>query len=192
MKDSRKWLFNPFVIFILIFLLGGCQSNATKEELISYVSNPINGLKRMNDVSDLRFELQYKPLSLIHTKEMIDNDAERVQYYDLRISTKTEGSDVTNFRDNSHEGVQSMLQYLSFGLKNDIKLVQGNDTLNTMLYHFERSYDMVPYRTFVLAFEDNGNNEDRKLIIDSPVLGADLVKIGIRGADISRIPELKL
>ena len=43
---------------------------------------------------------------------------------------------------------------MSFKMQNDIFIVQGNDTLYPGMYHFERIYEIAPFATVMLAFDD--------------------------------------
>ena len=104
------------------------------------------------------------------------------------------GQDITTYRVNDPGEEQERLYYLSFQMKENIRLLQGQDTLAPVLYHFERSFDLSPHRTFVLAFEapKSEPSKDRTFILDSPILGTGPLKLKITAKDLTNIPDLKL
>ena len=113
----------------------------------------------------------------------------------MKISVpKLPGQDITTYRVNDPGEEQQRLYYLSFQMKENIRLIQGQDTLAPVLYHFERSFDLSPHRTFVMAFEEplSKSPEDRTFILDSPVLGTGPLKLKITAKDLDNIPDIKL
>lgn len=61
-----------------------------------------------------------------------------------------------DFSDDLQKGLNSyddFIAYLSFDMQNDFKLLCGEDTLMSVLYHFERTYGVTPYRKILMAFE---------------------------------------
>ena len=176
-------------------------------DLVKYVRQPDNGLLRTKQLNQVKIALQYKPIPFLIANELRRNtiheeeyeqrykELEGSQYYNLQISMPgMQGQNLVNYQVNSEEERQQRLYYLSFGLQNDIRLIEGGDTLRPILCHFERSYDMTPHRTFVLAFSQKTEKQfdDKTFILDSPVLGTGPLKLNIKGAALQNIPDLKL
>ncbi len=199
MKDFKK-----IIIWILIvFSLGSCNKDyANVSEYISYVRNPINGLQKEKVIGNISLALQYKPIDymvLNETRGKIDGRFEKrkkelsgLQHYTLKLALSSHQGDITEYKVSDEKGYQDRLYYLSYGMQEDIKMVQGTDTLKCSLYHFERSFDSSPYRTFVLAFEEHQAEGDRILIWDSKEMGLGTLKLGIKEKDIKSIPKLKI
>lgn len=121
-------------------------------------------------------------------------DLKELQYYTLKLGILGGEFNVSNYEVSDNATQQERLNYLSFAMQKDIKLVEGKDTLNCALYHFERSYDITPYRTFVLAFQQKEINKgkDKTLILDLAYFKTGPIKLNFKGADLVRIPNLKL
>lgn len=191
----------------LLLGLYGCQPSALPSDYVRYVSNPDNGLKRSKRVGQLQVDLQYKPIPYLIANELRRNDIQRSQfqerqqelsgsqYYNLQLSVPGDPQrNIISYGLRSEAELQERLYYLSFGMQHDIRLIDGADTLRPMLYHFERSYDLAPHRTFVLAFEQAPENkdQDKTLILDSPVLATGPLKLKIESKAIQNLPPLKL
>ena len=195
------------LFFGIIAILGiACQSTVPPSELVSYVKNPENGLNKNKKMGPLNMELQYKPIPFVISNELRRNtissdeyqtrfdDLKGLQYYNLKLSISQKGMDVTNFNVADMGAQQERLQYLAFGMQHDIRLVQGSDTLRPVLYHFERSFNLTPHRTFVLAFEETESiaDNDKVFILDSPIFNTGPMKLSIRKEAIQNIPNIKL
>lgn len=196
--------------FVLLALLvfTGCKSDMLPADLVQWVRNSENGLRKTKEVGDLKVEVLYKPYAYQLANNFRSNDInadqyfeklkklEGLQYFDMKLSVKGDkATDITRYRVANETELQERLYYLSFPMKDDITLVEGTDTLSCALFHFERSYDLADHRTFVLAFESNNNEkvpEDKTFIFDSPYFGTGPLKFRFQKKDIERIPQIKL
>lgn len=192
-------------IFLLL-LFNSCKKEMQASDFVRYVNNPENGLHKIKQVDDLIVDLQYKPLEYIVSHEFRTNNIEAqafrqraeklqgLQYYNLKLSIDEKGLNPTTYNIQNDLELQNRLYYLSFGMKQDIRLIQGRDTLSPVLYHFERSYNLSKHRTFVLAFDekDMEHELDKTFVLDSPDFGTGPVKIKIQKDDLQNTPSLKL
>lgn len=194
-------------LFFLFFLLGSCgKETLLPSDYIVWVNNEDNGLVKKKTIVPLEVEALYKPLDYIIANEQRTNAIDKVayearkkaleglQYYTIKLGITGGKLDVTNYEVSDNGQQQERLNYLSFAMQKDIKLVEGMDTLPCVLYHFERSYDIAAYRTFVLAFEKKETNKttDKTLILDLPYFKTGPVKLNYKIADLEAIPNLKL
>jgi hypothetical protein len=175
-------------------------------DYIAWVNTSENGLMKEKSISPLEVKLLYKPLPYIIANEQRSNSIDEVvynkrleelegmQYYTLKLGITGEKLNVTNYEVADNAQQQERLNYLSFAMQKDIKLIDGGDTLNCALYHFERSYDITPHRTFVLAFEQKAKNKekDKTLILDLAYFKTGPIKLNFRSTDLVSIPNLKL
>lgn len=183
-----------------------CDTIMRPSELAKFVQDPKNGLHKVKTVGPITVDLQYKPISFVVVNEFRKNEISKAEYQDrhrslqslqqfnLKLSINKSGQDITTFGLSNASDQQGRLYYLSFGMKDDIRLIDGQDTLAPVLYHFERSYDLAGHRTFVLAFEakEESQHKDKTLVFDSRVLETGPIKITIEEKDIKKIPKLKL
>ncbi|WMX17578.1 hypothetical protein [Aureispira sp. CCB-E] len=193
--------------FILFMILVGCGNrDLIPSDYVAWVNDSNNGLLKKKSIHPLEVELLYKPIPYIIANEQRSNtidegiyqkrmkDLKELQYYTLKLGILGGEFNVSNYEVSDNATQQERLNYLSFAMQKDIKLVEGKDTLNCALYHFERSYDITPYRTFVLAFQQKEINKgkDKTLILDLAYFKTGPIKLNFKGADLVRIPNLKL
>ena len=184
MKDFKLVVLS----IILIIGLTNCQKELPPFEYVQWVKNPNNGIRKIKQIGNVTIDLQFKPIAFIIANENRSNklrtsffdkrkqELEGLQYYNLNIKIK--GGDVTKYLVADKRAYEKRINYLSFGMKEDIVLIDGIDTLNCKLYHFERSFDLEEGRTFVLAF-DQKESEEKTFIINTEILGTGPVKIKI-------------
>ena len=195
------------VVMLIGYLFGSCSIDIKPSELVRYVRNIDHGLLQSKTQGQTKAEVQYKPIPFLIANEFRRNqiteeeyhkryeELKGSQYYNLKIELPgLEGQNLVNYNIKNEEELQRRLYYLSFGIKNDIQLVEGSDTLRPMICHFERSYDLAPHRTFVLAFEQKEETAmyDKTLILDSSLLSKEPIKLNISSESLQNIPNIKL
>lgn len=195
------------LILIIILNLFSCgKESMLPSDYVEWVNNIDNGLLKEKTISPLNVELLYKPIPYIISNEKRSNKIPKkeyearvnklkgLQYYTLKLSIVGGETDVTNFEVSEISQQQDRLSYLSFAMKNDIRLIEEGDTLPCVLYHFERSYDVVPSRTFVLAFDQRPEykKSNKTLVLDLSYFKTGPIKINFKTSDLERIPNLKL
>lgn len=169
---------------------------------MEYVTNPENGLNREKSIGNIRLGIQYKPHMFMILQnnrgdisdEKYEQDMETfsgLEHFTMKLGVADGTRNIVDYGISDMEGMQERLEYLSFGMQNDIRMTVGTDTLPCVLYHFERSYDLTPHRNFVLGFEDRNLEGDRIIIWDSPEFGTGPVRIAFGAEDIRAIPQLK-
>jgi len=189
----------------LLFLFS-CKKEYSNKEIVSWVKNPENGLRKSKEIDGLKLDVLYKPHTYLLADKLKDKDLSpeeyqkekeqlgNLQYFDLRLGTVGKRwGDILNYKVNNVEEQQDRIHYLSYQMQNDLFLIEGNDTLKCRLYHFERSYDLAPHRTFLLGFEQGHlPNEDKILVLDSESFKTGPLKLKFRQEDLAKIPSPKL
>ena len=194
-------------IVVVMLLLQGCQKDAESTDLVEFVRNIDNGLHKQKAIGPLLIDAQYRPVDYVIANEFRKNDIDPtayqnrkaeldgLQYYNLKIGfTGNTQMDITKYNIQNEAELQERLYYLSFHMKHDIRMIQGQDTLAPVLYHFERSFDLSNHRTFVVAFEepDQDHTNDKTLLLDTPILATGPLKIKFKKDHIQKIPNLKI
>lgn len=188
---------NYFILLMGLVLFQSCEKELPPTELMQFVNSEEHGLLRKKVVSPVSMEVLYKPIDYIIAQEFRRkplNEAayeqrkkalEGAQYFNLKLT-------IDNFAQRQHTDKQ-FLYYLSYQMKNDIRLIEGQDTLAPILYHFERSYDIAAHRTFVLAFEASEKEtvQDKTFILDSEPLNTGPMKISFLASDLTNTPTIK-
>ena len=193
-----------FLSLLFLACFSSCEQEMLPGELVRYVTAPENGLRQIKNVGAFELDLQYKPMAYVIANEFRSNELEEskyakrqkelegLEYYNLKIKVNKEGENITTFQVHNQDQQQNRLYYLSYELKNDLRMVQGRDTVAPALYHFERTYDVSSHRTFVLAFPKSEEKGDRTLIVNSQEIGTGPIKIKIKEHAINNTPSIKL
>ena len=190
-----------------LLFLQSCQNEVKPVDLVKFVRSTDNGLHKQKAIGSLLVDVQYRPVDYVIANEFRKNDIDPtayqdrkeeldgLQYYNLKIGfTGNTKMDITKYNIRNDAEQQERLYYLSFHMKHDIRMIQGQDTLAPVLYHFERSFDLSNHRTFVVAFEepDQEHNNDKTLLLDTPILATGPLKIKFKKDHIKKIPNLKI
>jgi hypothetical protein len=116
-----------------------------------------------------------------------------LEYYDLRIEVENGQEELLKHNLASAEQYDKRVKYYSFGLQNDVFLVNGADTLPCVMTHFERAFDIAPYATFQLAFpKQKDSTSDKIIIVHDKIFEKGILKFLFHEKDIEHLPKLKL
>lgn len=209
MKDYKRLMIRSLRLTVLFALLSclmmSCSSSLLPSEYVKWVANTENGLVKTKHIDEISAKVIYKPLDYVIANEMRTNDIknteyqqrkkelEGMQYYNLVLDI-TDARNILNYKVNDLGGQETRIQYLSFGMQQDIYLEENGKELPCKLFHFERNYNITKERTFLLAFEQDKNTieTDKTLVINSPMLGTGPIKIKFLAKDIARLPTMKV
>lgn len=207
--NNRFHIASVVLIMLACAVASSCSRHAgelSSEEYIAYVNDPKNGLIVSREAGDFLVELQYKPLDYELLMEMGEESGDttgmellkkeigQMQYYVLRIGSKDKKSDMLATDVGSKDDYFNRIGYLSSGIQQNIRLIDGKDTLSCLLHHFERNYKLSSYSNIILAFDANEHNEanDKTLVLDDEVFGIGRLKLTIDKSAIQKIPALRL
>lgn len=198
-----KGLLNCIIVFVVVLIYGCAKNELNPDEYINYVESEKNNIKNSKQIEDLNFSLQYCPPEYLLLKEFKTNNLseklvaerkkenENMVFFKLRISAKN-NTDILNYKISSNDDYYERLQYLSYGFEEDIALLNGKDTLFPALFHFERTYGVVPFADFMLAFNATIKEpENFQVIIDDKIFNTGLLKFSYSNKGIQNIPKLK-
>ncbi|TAE87423.1 MAG: hypothetical protein EAY81_04125 [Bacteroidetes bacterium] len=90
----------------------------------------------------------------------------------------------------------SVLEYFSFNMQQDVKLVVDKDTFPCVLWHYERGFDAKPNATFLLSFNLKNNPEtahqDLTLNYEDHLFGVGILNLKIKKEPLTLLPQLKI
>jgi hypothetical protein len=191
----------------IILLLWGCTPKvAGPKDYVNFIKNPKNGLCPEKIIRDYTFRFQYLPIEYAALREQ---DLEQLDYTKYEQDKKSmqglihvnfyiqaENESVLKKDVKSEEEIYERIEYFSYRVQKDFYLLYGDDTLKCLICHFERTYELSPYLTFILGFEDRISNQknyqDLTLVYKDNLLGTGPVRIAIKGKFLRKIPELKI
>jgi hypothetical protein len=184
-------------------------SSSNEKELsaaayINYVEDPGNGLLKEKEIDDIKFSLQYEPYEYLCIKELGHDsvkkeelqaaikEREDMDYFVLKIQAKNNNQELLKYKLSDEKQYQERVDYFSFRMQDDIKLIEGKDSLFCRMFHFERIFGVAPYAKFVLGFEKSKRDEDKLFVFEDRVFKSGTIKLIITKEDITNIPSLKI
>ncbi len=191
-------------LLLLLGVVTSCQSGALAPKgYVEWVRGHHADLSNTVSIGNITASLSYLPADWLAINEAgserpaqiitASKEYEGMEYYRLRLALQSGHGDILQYNAGSTDEYYQRVEYFSFGLQSDLRLLVSNDTLTCKLFHFERNYGAAPYADFMLGFDENlGNKSNRTLIYEDRVYSKSLIKLTIPAENIQRIPTLKL
>lgn len=173
-------------------------------EFLGYLNNPEHGLTVRQEVGDMVFTAQYRPLvyevwaqagNAMMTKSELDKQlAENngQQYYLFSIGSKTKGVDALTTGISEQYQYEERVRYLLGQIQQQFLLVSGSDTFPCKMHHYERTYRLGETHKMMLVFEPKDTEAEQQLIYKDELFGVGRLLFNIHKNDIKDIPELIL
>ncbi|MEQ1746403.1 MAG: hypothetical protein ABMA02_13320 [Saprospiraceae bacterium] len=185
-----------------LFLLA-CHAGLPPDRYRAWVASNRESLTATSAGDAIQTTLTYLPADWLAINEVGLGDPEKIssargeyvglEYYRLRVALQSGQGDVLQHAAAGTDDYYQRIEYFSFGMQHDIRLLVGPDTLACKLYHFERNYGAAPYMDFMLGFETKPGSEfDRTLLYDDRVYSSGLIHLTIPFDNIHCIPTLQL
>jgi hypothetical protein len=179
------------------------QQKLRPEQYVTWIQQGSNGLKKEKTINDIIYSAQYKPLPYIiceeeRTAQIADSTLRKktnqlgdMQYYNFKIELKEAQTELIKYGISTTTDYAARVNYFSFDMQRDIKLVQGGDTLPCLLYHYERVYNTGNFGMFSLGFAKGKALNDRTLIFFDHGFNKGIIKFFFAGTDIKNQPQLE-
>jgi hypothetical protein len=153
-----------FFLFTGLLIVGACKQSTfeSKEELISHIMNPENGLVQTKKVNGVEYSITLRPTDLMAYQEIDGRNDEkefellRKKYKDfiyLNMSISNQGKEVlsTNFKNRTDYAKNVKQMVFNMGSKIHL-LTKSKDTIPLLDYIFPRTYGMSHSSTMMLVF----------------------------------------
>mgnify|MGYP000356640914 CR=1 FL=1 len=174
-------------------------------EYINWCEDQENELKQSKQIGDFTFSAFYQPHDYLAIKELNKGESvnskefeEKIKEYgemtycSFRLENSKTNGELLKTDLSSDQQYYGRLEYMSFKMQEDFKLIQGNDTLPCSMYHFERIYSLAPYATFVLGFPKTDSKEDIKLWFHDKLFNNGIVILNFKTESIHNLPKLEI
>jgi hypothetical protein len=158
--------------------------------------------RRHKNIEGVEYDLIYLPGDFLAWKEQQMSDMDipfdtlkqqysQLEYYMLRININQHGKDLTNYSDGDPGDNDKRISFLAFGMEKNIQLEQEGLTRNPAIFHFERTFKITPYNTFMIAF-DKGTIEDknRTIVLKEELLNHGLLKFSFSEDEILKANKI--
>lgn len=190
------------IIFFIVIGFFSCNGGSL-DSLEDWLSNDQNGMIQTIENESFVAALSFIPVEVLIAREYKNNLTEEIykrelserngmQYFNLKLSSK-KSNEMLKSNVSSEDEYYRRLNYFLNEFENDIKLIDGKDTLNCKLYHFERNYGVTNFNMISLGFKNVNQNKDKKtMYILDRALGLGLQKFEFTKEQINKIPSLKI
>jgi hypothetical protein len=180
------------------------NENMTIHEFVDWCADEDHKLNKTKEISDMKYNLSYLPAEAMAflelRKESIDiskfektkADYMEMTYFNFRIEALNTKNELLKYRLRSAGQYEDRIKYMAFGIENDIYLVQGKDTLHPGLCHFERIFEVAPYATVMLAFDNKQFNKDEEftLMYNDRLFEKGFVKFNYKNKQLINLPKI--
>jgi hypothetical protein len=190
-------------------ITGSAPSTLPVNDYMNWVEDKNNGLLIEKNIGAITFSALYKPYSYLAVLELRkdsinekklkekEKEYEGLQYFTFKIAANDQQQELLRVNAGSESDYYSRLEYFSFEMQHDFKLIEGRDTLDCALYHFERVYGLAPYATVVLGFPfakggQQKTYQNKTISYTDKIFGAGKVNMTFKGEKLNKIPELKV
>lgn len=174
------------------------------DDFVSFVKNEENDLVKEKQVSDIKFRMSFMPkecLAYLELKSDTENvnklketikHYEGMSYFNLRLELESGEGELLKHNLSSAMQYEARVRYLSFEIQKDIFLIQGNDTISPGMYHFERIYEVAPYATIMLAFDDAKfkKDQDFTIVYNDKLFNKGLIKYYYKQNQLIDLPKI--
>jgi hypothetical protein len=155
---------------------------------IEYLNWAEKTYKQKTTLGNITYELCYMPVEglLLRNGEYTDMAAFRKdlkendinQYFILKISINDFSGDPLKYGITTENEYYARVEHLSFGIKDEVYITEGSDTLQCTLNTFERNYNVGPYITEMFTFDkiSEGNLRDKVFVFNDRIYGNGTVK----------------
>ncbi|MDP2387989.1 MAG: hypothetical protein Q8M29_16565 [Bacteroidota bacterium] len=181
-------------------------SSLGPKDYINWIEDPGNGLIADKTIGEFTFSAFYKPLDYLALSDLeIDStlkeelpkkikEYEGMDYFSFRINSNADQSELLRVGIKEESEYYARLEYFSFKMQNDFKLISGGDTANCVLYHYERVYGLAPHASFVLGFPKNVNSKNtaKQLLFEDKIFNKGNIYITIPKEKLNHIPKLEI
>ena len=174
-------------------------------EYSGWIATNAASLTKEQVLGDLTYRLTRVPADLLALRE-----AGNQATHEALAEARAHYTDLVYFRleiiANSHNGellkkdLQSpqeynrRVSYAAFGVQNDMSMKIGKDSLACAMCQFERSFDVAPIATFMLAFdadEEIANDNSVTVVFNDQLFNNGIIRFYWNAGEINAYPSLE-
>jgi len=184
-------------------IVPGLKLNAVDYK--NWVEDPFNGMFKTKKIGNLRYDVFYKTADYLAIKEIGEDsltaqeiNKRKTQYNDMeyftfKIQSLTDQQELLRVGIKSEDEYYARLEYFSYKMQNDFKLIRGIDTLDCALYHYERVYGLANHASVVLGFPKPTKAKGNiYLIYNDKVFNNGNVILSFKEEILNNIPKIEI
>lgn len=185
------------------------QLELTPDAYVSWINDQqINSLTRHKKIGEVNFQLKYLPVAYMVSNELRKKDVTQaeldslipqysgMEYYELKISIDDFYEETAKYGVTDMAMYQQRIVYMSFAMQNDLSVVVNDSKeVPCQLFHFERTYGVAPYATFLFGFSKEQMGEgvtERTVVLNDNLFNKGLIKFHWHTAEIENVPKIQV
>lgn len=172
------------LFFLCLFLSVSCTDTPkTLKAYKKWFYNAENQFIQEKKIGMLTLNAIYTPTAYLVAKELDDgkqytaDEIEKIRHdyeggknFILQIvvdmEQDVEGDALLKKQVRSLDEWRTLIEKLSFHMKDNLRLIEGKDTIVPSMYHFERGYELGQVQRFIVSFPSDKEDEDMILMFD--------------------------
>lgn len=180
------------------------NEQVTVQEYLMWCADKNNKLNKSKDIADLRFDLSYMPAPCMAYLELRTetynflkfqeacNHYSDMSYFNFKLEIIDGTGELLKYKLQSPSQYDQRVKYMSFDMQKDFCLVQGKDTLFPGLFHFERIFEVAPYSTVMVAFDNKQFNKESEftIIYNDKLFEKGFVKFNYKNKQLINLPNI--
>lgn len=200
---SKSLLTHRWILFLSVALAIGCKPKtfSTEKELIAYLQEEGNGLKKTNEVGDYKITVTYRPTDLLvlqevgekPTDEAIEKAKSKYQnYYYFILSLSKSGKEALD-QSQGFGQYSEMVQKLSFRVPEFVNMTtSANDTIPVADFILNRTYGLGNSTDILVVFNKEKAKGQEWVQFNLNEFGMNLGnnRIRFRVSDLQNCPRL--
>lgn len=169
------------------------EDTLSPEDYMLWSGRPDNFLIREKVISEFNYKIKYLPTEHLILNELnksglevtlenitkIGQEYQGMEYFEMRIQVNGFNDELAKYQTVDLSQYQTRIAYMAFAMQNNITLsTELKENIQCKLFHFERTYGITPYTTFLFAFskEDIADSYDRTIVYDDELFNKGRLK----------------
>lgn len=198
---------NFFKIIIIVFCFTGCGKRMvlSPEKYLQYINSEKSNLIVENILNNVSYTAKLQTpefIAISNSGDKIKNQSDfinEIKYYKNKLNfiflisdQKNQGNKVKEVLFNKEE-YSSFLAYANTDLKNDFKLLNGNDTLFCAMVHMEAANSVAPTIRLTIGFSaiDTNRIKEYTLVFNDNLFRNGPLKFQYSEEAFNNLPEIK-
>lgn|GEM_PF-897290 len=181
------------------------EQAATPSEFVAYIKTAEH-LNKTKTIGDVQYQITHLPKEYMASNEIRDdnvaqsvfdsirNTYDGVEYYMIKIEVPGAGMELAKINLSYQAEYEERIKYLSFDMQNNLKAITDDSSeINCTVYHFERTYNITPYSTFLIGFPDEKlkSSKFRTVVLNDNLFNNGLIKFKLSLDQLLNTPILK-
>lgn len=176
----------------------------TADEFVTWCSNEDNQLSKTKTISEMMYKVIFLPPESMAYMELktgsydletfrkTSESYKDMSYFNFRLQLDNAGGEILKHNLRSPGHYDERVKYVSFYMERDLYLIQGTDTIYPGLYHFERAYEVVPFLTVMLAFDNKKFDREKEftLVYNDKLFEKGLIKFNYQNRQLIDVPQV--